>query len=286
MNDQTIYCLESVRKRDRDRYWCALLTVQPFQSDLFALYALNSEIAEIGISVTDPLIGQMRLRWWLDSLTQIYEGNPPKNPVALALSGLITKRTVSRSKLERLIEGRERDLDNRPMETLEALESYAYETSSILIELSLAIMGINNDMSRHTAHHLGLAWALLGTIRSIPYNIQRNRVMLPVELCKKHGLKSQTLLNQSDQGQCPDGMQGIVLELMSGIQTHLNHARSSGAHLGSQFTSPLLIATLADGYLAELRAKNGNPFQLNHRRQGPRVRDMIRLKIAVLRRRF
>ncbi len=286
MNDQTLYCVDLVRRRDRDRYWCALLTAEPFQSDLFALYALNAEITEIGISVTEPLIGRMRLRWWLESLSQIYEGNPPINPVASALSRLITKREVPRDMLERLIEGRERDLDKRPLETLEAFKSYAYDTSSSLIELSLAIMGINNDISRYTAHHLGLAWALLGTIRSIPYNIQRNCVLLPVELCKKHGFRSQSLLDKGYQGQCPDGMQGVVFELMSNIQTNLDLARSGWGEMKGQFISPLLIATLADGYLAELRDKNGDPFQLNHRRQGPSVRNMIRLKIAAFRGRF
>ena len=286
MNDQTQYCADLVRRHDRDRYRCALLTAQPFQSDLFALYALNAEITEIGISVTEPLIGQMRLRWWLDSLTLIYEGNPPKNPVASALSSLVAKREVPRSMLERLIEGRERDLDKRPMETLEAFKSYAYDTSSSLIELSLAITGINNDMSRQTAYHLGLAWALLGTIRSIPFNIQRNRFFLPDELCKKHGFRSQSLIDQGYLGQSPDGMQGVVFELMLDIQSHLIQARSSWTQTYSRFTSPLLIATLADGYLAELKDKNGDPFQLNHRRQGPRIRDMIRMKIAALRRRF
>jgi phytoene synthase len=286
MDDQILYCKDLVRRRDRDRYWCALLTAQPFKNDLFALYALKSEISEIGISVTEPLIGQMRLRWWLDALTLIYEGRPPKNPVAVSLSELVSKRNISRSMLERLIEGHEQDLVDQPMETLEALKSYAFNTSSSLIELSLAITGINNDNSRHTAHHLGVAWTLLGTIRSIPFNIYRNRILLPVEMCKRHDFRSQSLLDKGYLGQSPDGMQGVVFELMSDIQTHLNHARSGWLHKSNQFTTPLLLATIADGYLEELKDKNGDPFQLNHRRQGPRVRDMIRLKIAALRRRF
>ena len=286
MNDQILYCKDLVRRRDRDRYWCALLAAQPFKNDLFVLYALNSEISEIGISITEPLVGQMRLRWWLDTLTLIYDGRPPKNPVAVSLSELVSNRKIPRSMFERLIEGRERDLNDQPMETLETLKSYALDTSSSLIELSLKITGISSDMSRHTAHHLGIAWALLGTVRSIPFNIQRNRVLLPVELCEKHGFKYQILLDKGYQGQSPDGMQGVVFELMSEIQTHLNQARSGWMQIGSKFTSPLLMATLTDGYLAELKDKNGDPFQLNHRRQGPRVRDMIRLKIAALQGRF
>ena len=286
MNDQTLYCEELVRRRDRDRYWCVLLTAQPFKNDLFTLFALNVEISEIGSLVTDPLIGQIRLRWWLDAITLIYKGKPPRNPITLALSELVLKRDISRKMLDRLIEGHEKDLDDQPMKSLDALKSYALDTSSNLIELSLAITGINSDMSRHTAHHLGIAWALLGAIRNIPVNIKRNRVLLPVELCKKHGFKSQSLLDNGYQGQSPDGMQGVVFELMSDIQNHLNQARFGWIKIDNKFTSPLLIATLADGYLAELKNKNGDPFQLNHRRQGPRVRDMIRLKIAAIRGRF
>lgn len=286
MNDHNDYCMDLVRQRDRDRYWCALLSAKPHRNDLFTLYALNAEIAEIGFSVTEPLIGHMRLRWWLDALTTIYEGNPPQHPVAVALSELVSKRKLPRSVLERLIEGHARDLDDQPMTSLADLKVYAGDTSSSLIELSLAVIGQEGDTQQRSAHHLGIAWALLGILRRIPFDMQRGRILLPNDICEKHGLNAQSLLDHGYQGQSPDGLHGVVLELISEIQVHLKQARTIWLDKGQPFVSPLLIATLTDGYIAELVAKKGNPFQLNQERKGPRVRDMIHLKIAALLGRF
>lgn len=286
MIDHNTYCMDLVRERDRDRYWCALLSIKPHQNDLFTLYALNTEIAEIGFSVTEPLIGHMRLRWWLDALTPIYDGNPPQHPVAVALSELVSKRNVPRSLLEQLIEGRARDLDDQSMESVADIKTYASETSSILIELSFAVMGQKGDTQQQAAHHLGIAWALLGILRRIPFDMQRGRIFLPNDLNEKHGFNPQSLLDHGYKGQSPDGLLGVVSELISEIQTHLEQARTIWVGKGLPFVSPLLIETLTDGYIAELVAQKGNPFQLNQERKGPRVRDMIRLKIAVLLGRF
>ena len=51
MNDQILYCKDLVRRRDRDRYWCALLTAQPFKNDLFALLAVGGLLMLFGLQV-------------------------------------------------------------------------------------------------------------------------------------------------------------------------------------------------------------------------------------------
>ena len=55
---------ELVRRHDRDRYQTALFAPADRREALFALYAFNYEIARVRESVTQPMLGQIRLQWW------------------------------------------------------------------------------------------------------------------------------------------------------------------------------------------------------------------------------
>ena len=50
-----------MRRHDRDRYQTALFAPAARREALFALYAFNYEIARVRESVTQPMLGQIRL---------------------------------------------------------------------------------------------------------------------------------------------------------------------------------------------------------------------------------
>lgn len=282
MNDADQYCMGLVRDRDRDRYLCALLAPAPYRNSLFALYALNAEIADIGTSVSEPLIGQMRLRWWLDNLESIYNGSPPQHPAATALSEVISRTHLPRTLLERMIEARERDLEDRAFESIADMETYAEGVSSTLIELSFCAMDYLNDNARLTAHHLGIAWTLTGILRAIPYHLTRGRLLLPADLLEKHTFDRQAFLDHGYRGTPPVGLTAVISEIKTKAYTHLSHSRSAWSEGQRRYISPALLGTLANGYLMELSQANDDPFQLRFQRTGPRVRDMLKLKWASL----
>ncbi len=286
MTDADHYCMGLVRDRDRDRYLCTLLAPVRYRSGLFALYAFNAEIAEIGTSVSEPLIGQMRLRWWLDNLESIYKETPPQHPVATAISSAISHNTLPRALFERMIEARERDLEDRAFDTLADLETYAEGVSSTLIQLSLACMGTKTADVRKTALHLGIAWTLTGILRAMPFHLSRGRILLPEETLDKHGFNRQSFLDHGYRGAPPNGMSDAVLELKTSALDHLQKARTAWPEGHRSCLSPVLLGTLAGGYLTELSKANNDPFQLPFTRPGPRVRDMLKLKWVSLLGRF
>lgn len=282
MNSSIAYCMEQVRSRDRDRYWCAMLSPVAYRDDLFALYAFNCEIAEIGASVSEPLIGQMRLRWWLDALPSIFAGDPPKHPVAIALSETMSRRTVQRQLLEHFLETRERDMDKSPFNTISEFTSYAEGTASTLMALSMDIMGSTETSTREMAHSLGIAWAFLGLIRSVPYQLQNGSIQLPLDVCGRYQFDRQTMLDHGYKENPPDGFVDVIDALTVEMQKHLNDNSSVERTSSTLYAAPLLLKVLITGYLKELEQVGNDPFQLNHWRKGPRLRDMIRLKWAAL----
>ena len=51
-----------------------------------ALIAFNLELATIVDKVKEPLLGEIRLQWWEESLAAMKAGTPPAHDVAQAVS--------------------------------------------------------------------------------------------------------------------------------------------------------------------------------------------------------
>lgn len=89
------------RSADRDRY--ALL------------FALDARLAEVVRSTTEILIGQMRLTWWRDILTQSAAERPAGEPLVAQIN-LLEKSGASLAPLVSLVDGWEVMLDDFPWE--------------------------------------------------------------------------------------------------------------------------------------------------------------------------
>src|SRR5258708_12399422 len=84
-----------VRHHDRDRYQTALFAPARRREALLALYAFNYEIARVRETVTQPMLGQIRLQWWRWVLDTAYARAPARQPpVAVSLSAGVSAGRV------------------------------------------------------------------------------------------------------------------------------------------------------------------------------------------------
>ncbi len=82
-------CAEFVREYDNDRFLSALFAPADYREDLFALYAFNLELSKIRETVSEPLIGRMRLQFWRDTIPQLSGDKPPSHYLAEALASAV-----------------------------------------------------------------------------------------------------------------------------------------------------------------------------------------------------
>ncbi|HEY8014675.1 MAG TPA: squalene/phytoene synthase family protein, partial [Dongiaceae bacterium] len=122
------YCARLLRQQDPDRYLTALFAPPERREALFALYAFNLELARARESVREPIMGQMRLQWWRDSLAEMLAGRPRAHEVGRPLAAAIAAYGLDPVLLERLIDARERDMEAEPPVDLAALLDYARGT--------------------------------------------------------------------------------------------------------------------------------------------------------------
>src|SRR3546814_190937 len=149
--DDDLYCLEEVRRNDHDRYLTALLLPPDARAGALALYAYNAELAKTRESVSEPILGQIRLQWWREAVDGIYGAEPREHPVIGALARAVERHAIARPGLEALIDAREADLDDTPPGDLAALEAYAAASSGPLTALVLDILAPGSETARRAA---------------------------------------------------------------------------------------------------------------------------------------
>src|SRR5690349_12291061 len=133
MAEALSYCADLVRRADYDRYLTALFAPAEARERLFALYAFNHEIARVRETVSEPMLGQIRLQWWREAIAGIYDGKPRKHAVVEALAAAAAATRAPRAGFEALIDAREADLAGRAPATLAELESYCEGSSAQLL---------------------------------------------------------------------------------------------------------------------------------------------------------
>ncbi|WNJ98271.1 phytoene/squalene synthase family protein [Thalassospiraceae bacterium LMO-JJ14] len=258
------YCAEQVRLFDNDRFLASLFASEAVREDLFALYAFNLELSKIRETVSEPMIGRMRLQFWRDSLPGVAAGNPPQHAVAEPLAACVARAGIAESELAALIDARETDLDDVPPRDLAAFEDYAVRTSSSVMALALRVLG--EDPQRHAdlLRAAGIAVALVGLVRAIPFMAAAGRVTLPADLCARAGLDP---AQPHQWPQNPD-LREITGPLLAAAARHLHDAR--GKMPGRTALPAFLPLSLAALYLKDLKKVGGDPAR--HAARPPGVR--------------
>lgn len=261
------YLNELVHTEDHDRYLTAVTAPELARDAIMTLYAFNIEVAKVRESVSETLIGQMKLQWWRDLIASIYENAqvPKGNPVVEALAEVIPASKLSRGHFEALLDARARDMSDETPADVEALESYAEGTSASLTALVLEALDVRDAPSHAAGRHVGISWALTGMLRAVLFHARANRFLLPQDMLAAENLTPHDLQESRNAARI-----AAVVERIAGLaRAHLDKARALRLRIDRRALPALLPATLADGYLNALASRKFDVFDPRHALQRP-----------------
>ncbi|WP_455478558.1 phytoene/squalene synthase family protein [Bartonella sp. B10] len=191
------YCLDILRATDRDRYISVLFAPKKKRIALAALYAFNAEISRIRESVHDPLIGEIRLRWWYDSIINIDVQNSGRNPILNDLFTAITLFNLPKNSFLRYCDAQILNLYHNSIETIHDLEAYCKETAGIILQLSCQILDSRASEATqnftNVCEHGGIAQVLSGILRLLSFMQPRYQYYLPTDMLKALGVNREEL---------------------------------------------------------------------------------------------
>jgi NADH dehydrogenase [ubiquinone] 1 alpha subcomplex assembly factor 6 len=248
-----------VRENDYSSYILQTFIPPPACDAYLAIRAFNVDVARIADTTSNPTIGMMRMQFWRDTITKALEGSPPKEPVAILLAKAVEdlhRRTDGRGKLSRnwflrIITTREQNLGNPPYPTLAALESYAENTYSTLLYLTLAALPQTSVTTDHFASHIGKAVGITAVLRGVPMvafpqasasakqagagsfsgSASQGAVALPLDVMAESGVKEEDVFRQGAEA---PGLRDAVFKVATRASDHLITAREMLASLRSE----------------------------------------------------
>ena len=177
MSELNIPTREALKKADPDRFRAALMSDTQGRLDLLILYAFHYELSKVPDVTSEPMLGQIRYEWWREAIDEIYSDKEVRrHEISTPLSEMLRRTEVPRFWVDRLIDGRARDLDPQPFADIDAAKDYARQTSGQLIQIAVKVLGGTPD---EKTRHAGEAWGLTGLSRS--YRFYHDKMLSNLE---------------------------------------------------------------------------------------------------------
>jgi hypothetical protein len=149
-------CEETVRRYDPDRFFAALFAPEDRRRHLFALYAFHGELAHAAAAAREPMLLEIRLAWWRETLERARAGSPRDHDVAHALAVTFAEFALPQDLFERMIAARAPGGDAF---TVAEAETFGADSAGAVMALAARILGVEAD---GLAREAGIAYALAG----------------------------------------------------------------------------------------------------------------------------
>ncbi|XP_025055212.1 NADH dehydrogenase (ubiquinone) complex I, assembly factor 6 isoform X1 [Alligator sinensis] len=228
-------------------------------------------LRQIKDSITQKTTGLMRMQFWRKAVEDIYCDNPPHQPVAIELWKAVKKHQLTKMWLMKIIDERihphscsmvqlqEKNLDDRAYRNIQELETYAENTQSALLYLTLEMLGVRDIHADHAASHIGKAQGIVTCLRSTPYHINRRKVFLPMDICMLHGVSQEDFIRCHQEKNVRD----VIYDIASQAHVHLEHARSFSKNVPGKACPAFLYTVALEDYLHKIQKVDFNIFHPN-----------------------
>jgi phytoene synthase len=193
-------CEAIVRRADPDRYFSALFAPEGQRRHLFALHALNHELAHVAEAVREPMMGEIRLQWWREGLEGARKGEPRAHDVLRALAETFRARDLPQRLFDEMIDARAADLTTEPFANDRERDTYLDATSGNVMRLAARALGAGDSLD-DLAGDAGIAYGMAGLLRSQTHHAARGKVFLPNIETARHDAR--TRLSQAGRIRIP-----------------------------------------------------------------------------------
>jgi phytoene/squalene synthetase len=171
-------CAGLVERGDPERFLAVMAAPVAARARLFPLYAFNLEVARAPWVTQEPMIAEMRLQWWRDTV-EMFAGDGPvrAHEVVAPLAEVVRRQGLPLDVMDRLVAARRWDIYRDPFADQAAMDGYLEDTGAGLMWLACRALGAG-DAAERAARDAGWAVGLAGFLRAVPALEARGRVPL------------------------------------------------------------------------------------------------------------
>lgn len=164
--EAVIPCARIVEQGDAARFRTVMAAPVTARAKLFALYALNVEVARAPWVTQEAMIAEMRLQWWRDALEEIATGSAVrKHEVTTPLADVLTPAMARR--LDEGVAARRWDVYRDAFEDEAHFERYLDQTAGHLMWTAAEVLGVPADQEE-AVRSVAMVAGLAAFFRAVP----------------------------------------------------------------------------------------------------------------------
>ncbi len=239
---------EAAMRGEPDRYLAATLAPPAARPGLAAIAAFSAELARIPASVSEAMMGEIRLQWWRDALDDGRRGVLSGNPIADALIQAERRHNLAPELLLAMIDARELDLAGGLPQDDAGLTAYLEAIEGNPFRLALVVLGARRSEDRALATAAGFAYGVARSLGRLPMLLHNGGFPLPAERLRAAGLDPARLTETPPASGRDRAVSQVGAELSAKARTALVTIRGRWGALPRPMRTALLPLVMVEPY--------------------------------------
>lgn len=260
MNNTFNTLFDMAKAHDYDRFLCALYGDKDLRPILITLIALNYELGKIRETVSEPMVGDIKLAWWREAIEGIFAGKVRNQTILQSLDSINSKHGLDEKLLLEMVEAREVDFEDSPMDNFEDLRSYALKTGGNLGKIAVTSLK-GTELEQRAAYLIGGAWSLVGILRAVEFQAMTNHTLLPNDILKEQDVS----LSQLAKGEGAEKLAIIYKKILDEAKNMIAEARKLCPKPTKKIFPVFLPAVIAGSYIKSLEIGQTSPENFGSR---------------------
>ena len=214
-------CRGIARREAKNFYYAFVALPKPKRNAICAIYAFMRQADDLADDESLAIAARRaKLNAWTAAWHAASAGGVVADPVFIAARDATARYSIPASLLDELVAGVTMDIDAThghvldTYATFDELYRYCYLVASVVGLVCIRIFGYTDPRAEKLAEETGIAFQLTNILRDVAEDAERNRVYLPLEDLKQHGVSIDSLLHHA-KGTPPTPAQRALLADMA-----------------------------------------------------------------------
>jgi phytoene synthase len=273
-----------IARREAKNFYYAFIALPPARRNaICAVYAFMRKADDLSDDETiERNERRAKLEAWLNEWHAASKGSRTADPVFVALRDAIARFAIPLSLLDELVAGVTMDLDRSESgepdtyATFTDLYRYCYLVASVVGLVCIRIFGYTDVRAEKLAEETGIAFQLTNILRDVAEDAERNRVYLPIEDLKRHGIALESLLHRAPGEPPTEKERALLLDIALRAENYYHSADDLLPYIDPE-SRPALQVLVAIYHALLKRVERANFDVFSHRVSVP-----LRQKLAIL----
>ncbi|MEZ5854858.1 MAG: squalene/phytoene synthase family protein [Hyphomicrobiaceae bacterium] len=233
-----------------DRYLAATLAPRAAQRPLAVVAAFAAELARIPATVSEPMLGSIRLQWWRDTLEAAATGQRSGHPIADALADIANARKLDLTLAQAMIDAREFDLSGGLHTDDTGLFAYLEATEAHPFRLALALLEAPAGCIQAVATSAGRAYGLARALSRMPMLLHNGGLPVTAGRLRSANCDADELTARPLAPKTIAALQEVTKPLTAIARAERDKVRAAWSELPRTARTALLPLAMVEPYLS------------------------------------